>query len=134
MKNKQLKKIIEKLVENTFSDGKIIEQKSIKAVKALKTLPRAESIYALSEYVAGLKRKERQHTMFVETTFALSPAQLNKMKEIINKKVKITRVVTKINPEIIGGFILKVGDEIWDQSILEKINQVKEVIVRGRSN
>ena len=112
--SKQLKKTIEKLVESSFLDGRMLESKVVKAVKVLKTLSKTESILALSEYLIGLKRIERQHTMYLETAIPFSAAQIKKAKKIIEKKVKITKVKMNINPDVLGGFKLKVGDEVWD--------------------
>lgn len=131
MTQKQIKKIVEKLVEGSFNEGKVIESRIAKSVKILKTLTRAQSILALSEYLKGLKRIERAHTMYIETSIPLSPIQIKKMKKIVEKKVKITKVMHEVNPDILGGFKLKVGDEVWDESILGKINQIKEGIIRG---
>lgn len=128
-KNKLLQRTITKLIEVSFKDGKIMENQVIKSVKALKALPKYEAIKALSEYLRGLKRKQRQHTLYIETVIPPSFAQLGKIKRIVEKKVKITKTLNFINPEILGGFKLRVGDEIWDQSILGKLNQIKEAIV-----
>src|SRR3989344_7870595 len=131
---KQLKKIITKLVEVSFKDGKMVESQVTKSIKVLKLLPKYDAILALSEFLKELKRLERKHTIFIETSIPLLPAHLKKIKKIMDKRVKITKVVAKINPEILGGFKLRVGDEIWDDSLVGKINQVKEAIVGGRSN
>lgn len=140
-KGKQLQKLVKKLVGVSFKDGKIIESAATKSILALKTLPKNEAIEALSEYLKELKRLERAHTLYIETTIPLPVIQLNKIKKIVEKKampdgrqVKITKIVTNINTEILGGFKLRIGDEIWDESILGKINQVKEVIISGRLN
>lgn len=133
-KDKHLLKIIRKLVEASFADGRIIEKEVIKSIKILKALPTSQAIFALSEFLSELKRRERAHTMYIETAIPLSPIQVQKAKKIVEKKKKITKVVAKVNPEILGGFKLQVGDEIWDQSFLGKINQVKEAILSGRSN
>ena len=73
--------------------------------------------------------------MYIETIIPLSLLQLKKARRIVEKKslpagrqVRITKVITKVNPEILGGFKLRVGDEIWDESTLAKINQLKEAI------
>lgn len=149
-KDKQLQKLINKLVEKGFVDGKIIENQVTKAIKFLKSLPRTDAIWALSEYLKLLRRKEREHTMYIETTIPLSTEQIKKAKKIVERKVnpsvtlrvngersqtiKITKVLVNINPEILGGFKLRIGDEIWDESILGKIQKVKEAIISGRSN
>lgn len=134
MTKKQLKKIITKLVDLSFKDGKIVELQVSKSIKLLKTLSRSQAIFALSEYLKALKREERKYTMYIEAAISLSVPQLQKIKRIVDKKIKITKVVTSINPEILGGFKLKIGDEIWDESILNKITQIKEAIIHGRSN
>lgn len=133
-KSKLLQKTINKLVEASFRDGKIVENQVVKSIKALKALPKYEAIRALSEYLRGVKRMQRQYTLSIETTVPLSFSQLNKIKRIIEKKFKITRTQVFVNPEILGGFRLKIGDEIWDQSILGKLNQIKEAIASGRSD
>lgn len=131
--SKLLQKTITKLVEASFKDGKILESQVVKSIKALKSLPRYEAIQALTEYLKGIKKEERAHTMYIETVILLSPAQISKAKKIVEKRVKITKIIININPEILGGFKLKIGDEVWDESLMGKINQVKEVI-SGRSN
>ena len=133
-KSKQLQKAVTKLVEVSFKDGKIVESQITKAIKVLKSLPNYQVIEALSQYLRLLKREERKYTMYVEAAIPLSSAQLQKMKKIVEKKTKITKVVTSLNPDILGGFKLRIGDEIWDETILGKINQVKEAIISGRSN
>ncbi len=134
MTKRELKKIVKKLAEVSFKEGRIIEAQVIKSIKVLKFLPQYEAIAALGEYLNSIKRIERQFTMVVETSIPLSTATINKMRKIVEKKNKITKVLVNINPEILGGFKLKIGDEIWDESILGKINQVKEVISSGRSS
>lgn len=134
MKSKLLQKTISKLVEISFKDGKIIESQITKSIKLLKGLPKIDAIWALSEYLKEVKRIQRQHTMYIETVIPLSSTQINRVKKILERKIKITKVLTNINPQILGGFKLKIGDNVWDESILGKLNQIKEEIAHGRSN
>lgn len=133
-KSKQIQKVITKLVKASFKEGKLLESQVIKSIKILKGQSTLEAIWVMSKYLKELKSKQREHTMFIETTVPLSINQLKRIKKIVEKKVKITKVVTNINHEILGGFKLQVGDEVWDESILGKIDQVKEAIVHGRPN
>ncbi len=129
MKNKHLKKVVQKLIEASFKDGKMIESQVAKSIKILKGLPVYQSIESLGEYLKQLKRLERQFTMVIESSTPLSTIQVKKIKRLIEKDKKITKIITKNNPEILGGFKLKIGDEIWDESLLGKINQVKNAII-----
>lgn len=132
-KNKQLQKLISKLIDISFKDGRMVESQIIKSIKVLKSLPKYQAIQALSEYLKGLKRKEREHTMYIEAAVSLAPIQIQKMKKVIDKKIKITKVLVSVKPEILGGFKLRIGDEVWDESVLGKIQSVKEAI-SGRSS
>ncbi len=130
-KSKTLQKIINKLAENSFKEGRIIENQVTKAIKILKSQPKIQAIQALSEILKQIKRRQKQHTMYIETVVPLSSTQIKKVKKIVEKKVRITTVLTNIDPQILGGFRLQVGDNIWDESILGKINQVRTCIARA---
>lgn len=134
MKRKLDRVVINKLINESFKEGKLIESKVLKSITLLKSQSSTQAIYSLQEYLRELKRMQREHTLHIETVIPISPGQLKKIKRVIEKNVKITKIVTTINPEILGGVRLRVGDEIWDQSLLGKLNQVKEVIANGRSN
>ena len=125
---KQLKKIINRLTDASFKDGKMDKSQVAKSAKILKSLPQSEAIQALSGYLKELKRSQKEHTMYIETTTRLSPTQLREAKKIAERKIKITKVSVNINKEMLGGFKMKVGDEIWDGTVLGRIEQVKEVI------
>lgn len=118
-KDQRLQKIVERLVKHSTV---------ARSIKILKSLPRPKAIWAMSEYFKILKRQERAHTLYLETVIPLSLSQIQQVKTIIEKKVKINKVVTQVNPEILGGFKLHVGDEVWDETLINKIHQVKEVI------
>lgn len=134
MTRSQLQKTIKKLIELSFKDERIIENQVLKSIKLLKSLPELQAIQTLSEYLRQLKRKQRQYTMYIETTTPLSIAQLKEMKKVVEKKHKITKIETKVNPQILGGFKLRIGDKVWDESMLGRVNQIKEAIISGRSN
>lgn len=131
---KNLQKLVKQLAEVSYKDGRMIESQVTKSVKALKSFPRNQAIEALLEYLKVLKVRERQHTMYLETVTSLSKSQINKIKKILEKRIKITKIVTNINMNILGGFKLRVGDEIWDETILGKVTQVKEALISSKSN
>lgn len=129
---KHFKKLINTLVDLSFKDGVMIERQAERAIKILKSLPKYQAIETLTEYVRQLKRLEKNHTMYIESVIPLNKVQLKNIKKNIEKKVKVTKIVTEVNPAIWGGFVLKVGDEVWDASVLAHLNQVKEAISHGR--
>ena len=77
-KNKYLQKLINKLVDLSLKEDRIIEGQVTKSIKILKSLPQAQAIDALSEYLRQLKRKEREHTLYIETAIPLTPEQIKR--------------------------------------------------------
>ena len=131
MKKKLLQNLSRKLANSSFKEGKMVPEKMTRSVKVLKSLPNYQALYALSEYLAEVKAIEKKHTMYVETVVSLPPRLLRRAKKAFRTKIKITKVLASINPNLLGGVKIKAGDEIWDGSILGKIDQLKEAIVNG---
>lgn len=133
MQKKQLQKIVQKLADESFRDGKLVEPQVAKSIKILKSLSKTQSIQALSDYLKNIRREERKHTLYIETATDLSSVQVKKVRKLVERKVRIIKTLINVNPEIIGGFKIKIGDEVWDETVAGKINQLKEVI-SGRSS
>lgn len=128
-KIKQLQKLAKQLVDISFSNGKMIDSKVVKSLKLLKSLPRSESIPVLTEYLKGLRRLQKQYTLYIESPIKLSRKDISKIKKSVAKRVKITNMAVNINPDLIAGIRLKIGDEIWEDSVMDRIRQVKEAII-----
>lgn len=130
-KNKQLQKLIQELLDLSFSDGRVIDSKVVKSLKLLKSLPGSQSIFALTEYLKGLRRLQKRYTLYIESPIKLSKGQVYKIKKTVEKKSKVTKVVVDMSPELIAGIRFRIGDQIWEDSILSRIQEVKEVITGG---
>lgn len=126
--DKQLKKIILNSVQQSFNNGRLLEAQVVRHIKLYKSLPTSQAISALTEYLKGIKRKLRQHTLVVETTCPLSLKQVEKIKRIVSKKYQITRLESKINQDILGGVKFRMGDDIYDESIQSRVTQLREVL------
>lgn len=128
---KQIKSIMDKAIEASFKDGKLMEKKALGFVKLFKSQPGREAIELLSEFLKRIKLEVNSTTMVVESTVPLS----KKQKEIIKRKFSLRFTITnsefKLNPEILGGLKIKVGDHIYNDSILARIYQVKEAIAES---
>lgn len=77
----------------------------------------------------ALKGKEiAKVTTAVPLTDALNEEVLNKVKEITGKMASIEN---NIDPKIIGGFILRIGDIQYDASIANKLQLLKREFENG---
>lgn len=133
MNTKQLHKIVDKCVEASIKDGKISDASIKRCIKMLKQLPRAEAIVSLQLYKKGLQRALDQSTLTIESVVRLPAAMTKKISAVVNCQLKITQTValrtkTILNPSLLGGLRLKIGDVVIDDSVSNRIEQLKERI------
>ena len=73
--------------------------------------------------------KELNNIITAEVTSAISldKKQINNIVSLYNQKEESSfEIIEKVDPEIIGGFILRVGDRQIDTSISKEIRELKK--------
>lgn len=126
MKNKKLQTEINKLVEQSFNRAKADEKFITKVTASLKKLNTAESVIALTLYLKGLKRKIAENTLIVESAIKLSNTELKSVEKMVKREVY--RAEQVLNPSLLGGLRIKIGDEFLDFSLKSRIHQVTQRI------
>ena len=65
----------------------------------------------------------------ITTAVDLDDKNLNKIKDTLlasNETATKLNITTVVNPEIIGGFIIEIGDKLYDNSVAFKLNNLKK--------
>ncbi|AKP66377.1 ATP synthase F1 subunit delta [Companilactobacillus ginsenosidimutans] len=67
----------------------------------------------------------------VTSTIELSAEQTDKLESVVEKRFSVNQVnLTKIvDPSIIGGVIIRVGDQVIDGSVLKKYTNIKNLLL-----
>ncbi|MBI2017881.1 F0F1 ATP synthase subunit delta [Candidatus Daviesbacteria bacterium] len=128
-KSNDLKKLVEKCCIYCCSDGRINEKKVTSVIKNLKSLPRSQAIFAISEFLKTLKKQMSKTTLIVESSLPLSKLQLNSIAKKLKSDYIISDVKNTLNPKLLGGFRVKIGDMVSDFSLQNRILQLKEAII-----
>lgn len=128
-KNKDLKKLVEKCCKFCCPDGKVDEKKVISVIRNLKALPRSQAIFAILEFVKALKKQKGETTLLVESSIPLQKKQLDTIVRKLKGDFLISEVKNIINPALLAGFKIKIGDTVTDYSMQNRIMQLKEAIV-----
>lgn len=129
LRDKQLQKLAEQCCRYCCPDGKIDEKKVIGVIKNLKSLPRSQAIFAISEFLKALKKQKGETTLLVESSVPLQKKQLDTIFRKLKSDFLISEVKNIINPALLGGFRVKIGDTVSDYSLQNRITQLKEAIV-----
>ena len=67
----------------------------------------------------------------VTTTIDIDDAQAESLKSVIKQRFSVNKVnLTKIvDPSIIGGVIIRVGDQVVDGSVVKRFNDIKKTLL-----
>ena len=128
MNKKQLHKIVDKCVAVSLKEGKILPAKVKQCIKLLKQLSREEAIISLKLYQHDLQRALDQSTLTIQSAVKLSALTVQAITDAVAKHYKINQITTILNPSLLGGLRLKIGDIVIDDSVSAKIDQIKERI------
>ena len=78
-------------------------------------------------FIAQYKAMKGITTAKVTSATVLSDDAKKKIADLVQKEVGGTvELSTEINPDLIGGFVLRIGDKQLDTSILNKVNKLKQ--------
>ncbi|MFA6924309.1 MAG: ATP synthase F1 subunit delta [Bacteroidales bacterium] len=106
-----------KIKELTFSFIRIIVTKN--RVSCLKEI--AEKFIELYKEYKGIK------TAHLTTASKIDNEIKNKILQLIKNSVNSeVELIEKVNPNILGGFVLTIEDKQYDASIMEKIKELKQ--------
>lgn len=125
---KQIKIIVEKCVDDSFKDGRLIEGKALKYIKLFKSRSSAEAIGLLSEFLKELKYRIDSTTMTVESPIPLFKSDMDKIKRKFSSGYLILDSKLVLNPSLMGGLRVKIGDHLFEDSIRSRMEQVAEAI------
>jgi F-type H+-transporting ATPase subunit delta len=79
------------------------------------------------EFVAQYNLHKSIQVAEITTTTVITDAQRSQLVEVVKQisGLKTVQLVEKINPELIGGFVLKVNDRQLDESLSSKLRALR---------
>jgi hypothetical protein len=129
-KNKDLKKLAQVCCKSCFREGRLNEEKVASIVASFKSLPRSQAIFVISELLKALKKTQNQTTLQIESPVPVASIQTNRIIDRLKKEFLITNTENQINPALLGGFRVRIGDTLLDYSLSNKVSQLKEVLAQ----
>jgi F0F1-type ATP synthase delta subunit len=125
---KKVQKIVHKYVEESVSDGKPNPKIVLFYSSEFKKLPGNQAIIYLSEYIKALRKKVDSYVLHIESSQKLTSAQRDKISRLIKTFYPVSQVVEEIDPKLLGGVRVKIGDHVFEDTIQSRIEQIGEAI------
>jgi F-type H+-transporting ATPase subunit delta len=67
----------------------------------------------------------------VRSAKSLAPDEIQQLADTLSKKVgKKVELDIRTDPKLLGGFVVQIGSEIWDASVIGKINKFRESVAQ----
>ncbi|MBK9733612.1 MAG: ATP synthase F1 subunit delta [Saprospiraceae bacterium] len=85
-----------------------------------------------ADFISQYKDYNKISTVIITTATPLNETLLGDIKlKLLASQITMDRldIVTKIDPNIIGGFMIEVGDKLYDASVVHKLDQLKKEFI-----
>ncbi len=128
-KNKKLDKAIKQAVRASFKNSNLDEPRVKTFVKIFSSLNVLDARYCLRNYLNKLRTEINSRTLIIESPVPLSKPQINILKRDYQKTFAVSAVNTTINPSLISGLKVIIGDNVFEDSLNSRINQLKQAIM-----
>ena len=101
------------------------------ALGLIEMLKAKEKMHLLPEIIdeLDLEQEAVQHQVVIESAVSLSESDIIELISEITDKYGIKpHVIKRVEPDLLGGVKLKIGDQVIDLSIKHKLQQLKRSI------
>lgn len=104
---------------------------SVVFLEALKTLARRARLDCLRAIRQRLhvqwERRKHQVRVLVRSAAALSESELDQIRCVLRAKLADEPILqTEVDPQLIGGLVIRVGDVIYDGSLANQLEQIRQ--------
>jgi F-type H+-transporting ATPase subunit delta len=124
---KKIDQLAQKLIEVSKVDGIVDESNLWKGVQAVKESKSNYWIPLLKTLKTKLSRILTWQTAEVTSPIELDANTLNELKELFSQRYhRPIQVKTSIDSSLIAGIRVKIGDDVYDASIAERLKRISE--------
>jgi F-type H+-transporting ATPase subunit delta len=124
---KEARKVSRQLFRHSFTSGRLDEEKISHMVETvLATKPR-RYIDVLKDYQRLLHLEAEKRHAVIESATPLNRSLGDRI--VANLKSRYGEDLTiefRTNPELLGGLRIKIGNDVWDGSVKNRLNQLQE--------
>ncbi len=108
-------------------------------VRFLRVLNRHGRLGSLRPIARGARevwdRRENRRTVLVHSATALDDAQRASLHDRLAQALAATPVLKYVvDPSLIGGLVIQVGDDVYDASLRNRLEQLRQRLIEGKTH
>src|SRR5262245_12523633 len=130
--SKEARKASKTLFLGSFSNGKLDEAKVRTVIKELADKKPRQYLGILEGYQRYVRLELAKRHAVVESAGDLERGTRDKLRRAL--KAKYGEELTtefKVSPELIGGLRIKIGSDVWDNSIQNRIARLEDELIHA---
>jgi len=124
--NKEVRQLSRALLRSSFTDGQLDNGRIASRVKMLIEKKPRNYMAMLDAYKRLLRLEIEKRSAVIETATELAPESARQIVDDLKRKYgnDISAQFT-INPELLGGMRIRVGDDVWDSSVRNRLQRLE---------
>ncbi len=125
--NKETRQLSKQLLLSSFTDGELDRGRVSSLVKSLIEKKPRNYLKVLDAYKRLLRLEVEKRSATIETASELTPEAsadlISNLKQKYGGDLNATFV---INPELLGGMRIRVGSDVWDSSVRNRLQRLQQ--------
>ena len=125
--NKETRQLSKELLRASFTDGRLDGGRIASLVKSLIEKKPRNYIKVLESYKRLLRLEVEKRSATIETAMALAPEAGASIVENLKRKYGSDLAARfEVNPELLGGMRIRVGSDVWDSSVRNRLHRLQQ--------
>ncbi len=125
--NKETRQLSKALLRSSFPDGQLDRARVSAVVKALIEQKPRNYAKILDAYKRLIRLEVEKRTATIESATELSPEASAAIVTNLKRKYGIDLTTQFIvNPELLGGMRIRVGNDVWDSSVRNRLARLQQ--------
>jgi F-type H+-transporting ATPase subunit delta len=125
--NKETRQLSKELLRNSFVDGRLDGGRVSSLLKSLVEKKPRHYIQVLEAYKRLLRLEIEKRTATIETATELSPEAGQQIVENLKRRYGNDLASRfDVNPELLGGMRIRVGSDVWDSSVRNRLHRLQQ--------
>jgi F-type H+-transporting ATPase subunit delta len=124
---KEARKVSGQLFRNSFTEGKLDKEKISHMVETLLAEKPRHYVDALKDYQRLIRLETEKRHAVIESATQLNSALANQIVTNLRRRYGDDLTTEfRTNPELLGGLRIKIGDDVWDGSVKNRLHKLQE--------
>jgi F-type H+-transporting ATPase subunit delta len=124
---KEARKVSVLLFRNSFTEGKLDKEKISHMVESLLAEKPRHYVDALKDYQRLIRLETEKRHAVIESATQLNSALANQIVTNLRRRYGDDLTTEfRTNPDLLGGLRIKIGDDVWDGSVKNRLHKLQE--------